>query len=351
MALPASNSMLFSEQGNPCTLPKTLLSQNERDSEALEILQTEYAAMRDILARIDQRLDEVHLGLQCTQSDLQMTMQNNAELHQESVSALADLSLANFQVSSLRRHNHTLEQDNIRIVAEAAVMREQIDDLQYANLQLRNQATVADMTVAGLEAELISQSSQLFATEAHAEGVEVALQHARFENSTLVDELASLSQAIESSLKKNHNLSSQVYHLERKAHAKDQENKHLIRSYDAMHETLRLVTEGMDVALEQVHKLEFEKAKKDRDHDFEVNKLLRYARESDMAVTGLEVQMNGQQSQLKEAKRLYGKSRKENAALRESLKSVQKKQVDGVLQIGASRKRVDDRTIWRRYWA
>ncbi|KAJ4351777.1 uncharacterized protein N0V89_007120 [Didymosphaeria variabile] len=107
--------------------------------QALEILRVEYAAMQNDLAHLDRHFDKVEAGLHRTQSDLHNALQNNVELTHETVSAEVDLSLANMRIHELRNQHDNLEKDNLRLVADAAMAHEQIDELQKAKLQLRNE--------------------------------------------------------------------------------------------------------------------------------------------------------------------------------------------------------------------
>ncbi|KAL5400065.1 hypothetical protein PMIN02_000180 [Paraphaeosphaeria minitans] len=94
------------------------------DTQAQEILRSEYAAIQDGLALLDQRLDKVQNGLQRRHSDLRVALQKDTELTLDSISTGVDLSLANFRIQDLLHLNSKLETENLQLAASATFSHE-----------------------------------------------------------------------------------------------------------------------------------------------------------------------------------------------------------------------------------
>ncbi|KAF2451600.1 hypothetical protein P171DRAFT_493023 [Karstenula rhodostoma CBS 690.94] len=118
-------------QSIPCQPSTVPHSKPITNTEAFEFLRVEYATMQSGLARLDQRLDEVHIRSQRTRSGLRTALQNNVELTQEILSAEVDLSLANIRIHDLLYHNDILEKESIHHVAEVATTHERLHTLEF----------------------------------------------------------------------------------------------------------------------------------------------------------------------------------------------------------------------------
>ncbi|KAL1591428.1 hypothetical protein SLS60_012041 [Paraconiothyrium brasiliense] len=244
------------------------------DLQALEIRRVEYATIQNGLAHLDRRLDKVQAGLDRTQNDIQTALQDNAELTQETVSAEVDLSLANMRIDELLHQHDKLEKDNLKLVANAAMAKEQIDELRDSNLKLRN-----------------------------------------------------------------------------KARAKDGEHKHLIRSCDNVRETLRLVTEELNDALEQASRLGFKQGKKDRDYHFQMNRLSRRVKERDLIIANLKAQIDEHEWWMKGIQHACYQRDIDNAASRRPLKKERKDRTDSKRRKArAPAVLTETEKIWSGFW-